>query len=135
MFATTASIGTLRGTTARSVPMEAVVANMARVARVVDACHRGDVVALGAAMDDALAAPHRAAFIPRHAEARAAALASGAHGFAISGSGPSMFAVCDFKTQAESVARALADVYREAGVPADAFAAPPAREVLPVAAP
>lgn len=108
-----------------AVPRADVVHNLAMVARLVDACHRGDVPAIGRAMDDRVAVPHRAPLVPHYADAREAALAAGAHGYCISGSGPAQFAVCDSPALAERVLAAMTDVYRKADVGCDGFVAGP----------
>ena len=64
--------------------------------------------------------PHRRAgagwcSCPGFAEAKAAALAAGALGSSISGSGPTVFALARGRESAERVARAMAEAYRAGG--------------------
>lgn len=112
----------MRALVPREPPLDAVVANLSAVARLVDACHRADVAALGRAVDDdRLARPARGPHVPGFEAAREAALAAGAHGCCISGSGPASLAVCAAGTEAR-VLDAMAGVYARLGVACDAFA-------------
>ena len=121
----------MRAVLPKDVPRADVVHNLAMVARLVDAVHRGDVPAMGRAMDDRVAVPYRAPLVPRYAEAREAALAAGAYGHCLSGSGPAQFAVCDSDALAERALAAMLEVYRKADVAAEGFvaAAAPGRDV------
>ncbi|MGQ0536028.1 MAG: homoserine kinase [Methanobacteriota archaeon] len=114
----------------RKVPRADAVANLANVALLVDAMHRGDVDAVGHAIDDRIATPARSRRIRGFAEIRDAALSAGASGCGISGSGPALFAVTDSGARAASVARAMAAAARSKRVPATAFAARPERKVM-----
>jgi homoserine kinase len=99
------------------IPLKAMVAQTAAVAQLIDALYRGDLAALGAAMErDGVIEPARAGLMPKLTEARAAAKASGALGVVISGAGPTLAAVCDSQAVGERVAAAMGAVYREAGI-------------------
>lgn len=111
----------MRALVPREPPLATLIANLSAVARLVDACHRGDVPALGRAVDgDTLARVARGPHVPGFEAAREAALAAGAHGYCISGSGPASLAVCAAGTE-EKVLHATASVYRGLGVACDAF--------------
>lgn len=111
----------MRALVPREPPLANVIANLSAVARLVDACHRGDVPALGRAVDDdRLARPARGPHVPGFEAARDAALAAGAHGYCISGSGPASLAVCSAGSE-DAVLRAASAVYRDAGIACDAF--------------
>ena len=64
----------------------------AHLAAFISACHRGDLELLSGSMIDLVIEPQRAELIPGFYEAKSAAIAQGALGFSISGSGPSVFA-------------------------------------------
>lgn len=101
------------------VPMRAVVAQTAQIARLIDALYRGDVLAMAAAMEaDGIIEPARSHLMPYLAEVRAAAKAVGAHGVVISGAGPTLCAVCDHDEVAMRAADAMAEVYLARGVEA-----------------
>jgi homoserine kinase len=87
----------------------------AQVAAIVAAALLGDLALLGRAIDDRIAEPARAPLLPGFAEAKAAALAAGALGSSISGSGPTAFALAAGRVSADRVAEAMARSYRERG--------------------
>lgn len=111
----------LRTADARSVlpgevPRAIVVHQLAQVAAMVAALHATDLALLGRALDDRIAEPARAALLPGFREAKAAALAAGALGASISGSGPTAFALCDGDEAASRVATAMEGAYAAHGV-------------------
>lgn len=108
-----------------SVPMADAVTNIGNAAALVAACHAGDVAALGACLEDRLSTPYRKVRLPYFEDARAAAVAAGAFGAAVSGSGPSMIAACDSADAAKTVAHAMAAAVREHDIPARALTARP----------
>ena len=67
-------------------------------------------------MDDRIAEPARAGLLPGFAEAKAAALAAGALGSSISGSGPTAFALARGRESAERIAAAMEAAYRARGI-------------------
>ena len=89
------------------------VHNAGRLALLVHALHIADWSLLDEAMDDRLHQPARTSIYPWLPEAIAAARAAGAWGAALSGAGPSVFALCPRGT-AGRVAEAMT---RAAGVP------------------
>jgi homoserine kinase len=71
------------------------------------------------ALDDLYAEPRRASMIPHFADVKRAALDAGAFGCSISGSGPTIFAICDTRTAkscAEAMRKAMAEVQCEVRV-------------------
>ncbi|MGB0653085.1 MAG: homoserine kinase [Thermoplasmatota archaeon] len=107
------------------VPLADAVHNAARTAALVDACHAGDVAAVGACLDDRLATPYRARRLDYLPSVRAAAGRAGAYGSALSGSGPAVVAVCDDQGVATEVADAMLDALVGAGETGRAFVARP----------
>lgn len=75
----------------------------------VDAMHRGDLALLARSLEDTIAEPRRAALVPGLAAIKKAAADAGALGCSLSGSGPSLFALCDGREAADRVARAMTD--------------------------
>ncbi len=82
------------------------------LAAFVDACHRGDPQALRGHLVDKVIEPQRKLKIPGFDAARQAAMAAGAIGCSISGSGPSVFAWCE-PPQVDGIAAAFAGAFRE----------------------
>lgn len=99
----------------RSVPRDVALQQAANVAAMVAAAARNDVPAFGRAVDDRIAEPARAPLLPGFEAAKRAALAAGAFGCSISGSGPTAFAVTDSIRTAARVAAAMQRAYRRAG--------------------
>ena len=75
----------------------------------------GDYDLLARSVDDRIAEPVRAGLLPGFAEAKAAALAAGALGSSISGSGPTAFALARGRDSAERIAAAMEQAYRARG--------------------
>ena len=99
------------------VPMASLVHQTGKVAKLVDALHRGDLIALGAAMeDDRVIEPARACLIPLLENVRAAAKANGAIAVFIGGAGPTLCALCNHADVAEQASAAMQQVYSEAGI-------------------
>jgi homoserine kinase len=88
----------------------------AHVAAMVAAFALDDYELLGRSVDDRIAEPARAGLLPGFAEAKAAALAAGALGSSISGSGPTAFALARGRESAERIGAAMASAYRARGV-------------------
>ena len=94
------------------VTLKTMIYQTGKVARLVDALHRGDIHALAAAMqEDRVAEPARADLIPLLHEVREAAKLAGALAVFIGGAGPTLCAVCDDQAVAGAAARAMQDVY------------------------
>ena len=88
----------------------------AQVAGIVAALGTGDLSLLGRSIEDRIAEPARAPLLPGFAEAKTAALAAGALGCSISGSGPTAFAFAADESHAERVRQAMVRAYRERGI-------------------
>ena len=71
---------------------------------------------VGRALTDEIAAPHRRPFVPAYDAVRMAALEAGAVGAGLSGSGPSMFALCRNIGDAEAAADGMAGAFASAGL-------------------
>jgi homoserine kinase len=110
----------LRTADARSVlPAQisraAALHQAAQVGAMVAALASGDYDLLGRAIDDRIAEPVRMALLPGFREAKQAALAAGALGSSISGSGPTAFALVRGPAAGERVAAAMAAAYTKCG--------------------
>ena len=99
------------------VPLKTMIHQTGVVAQLIDALHRGDLYALGAAMEkDRVVEPARVCLIPLLAEVRAAAKIAGAIAVFIGGAGPTLCALCESAALAESIANAMKAVYSVAGM-------------------
>ncbi len=98
------------------VPLASAVAQWGNVAALVAGLFRDDLELMGRALHDTIIEPERAQLIPGYKEAKLAALSAGALGCSISGSGPSIFALCNDPLTAERVATVMVEAFAEAGV-------------------
>ncbi|MDD8014243.1 MAG: homoserine kinase [Acidobacteriota bacterium] len=89
------------------VPLQKAVTQWGNVAGTVCALFNGDFELLKRSFEDVIVTPDRAILIPRYDAVRDAALAAGAIGCSISGSGPSIFALSDSLAGAEAVGQAM----------------------------
>jgi homoserine kinase len=107
-----------------ALPLDLALHQAAQVGALVAALALGDYALLGRAIDDRIAEPARAGLLPGFVEAKAAALAAGALGSSISGSGPTAFALTRGRETGERVAAAMVAAYARAGQRSDARVAP-----------
>lgn len=91
-----------------AVPMSDAVFNLGRVATFVAACASGDHAALRRATQDRLHQPRRLAAVPESGRAIEAALDHGAWAAWLSGSGPTVAAMCE-ASRADDLAASLPD--------------------------
>lgn len=77
----------------------------------VDALHRKDNKLAASMMKDVIAEPFRKSLLPHFDQSRAFAMQNGALAFSISGSGPTVFAACETRTQAETISQWLGQHY------------------------
>jgi homoserine kinase len=110
----------MRTAEARSVlPSEisraVAVYQAAQVGAMIAALASGDYGLLGRAIDDRIAEPARAGLLPGFREAKQAALAAGALGSSISGSGPTTFALVQGQEIGKRVGDAMAAAYAACG--------------------
>lgn len=86
------------------------VRQWANLGALVDGLHRGDFALISRALEDTIAEPRRAPLVPGLASIKRAAVDAGALGCSLSGSGPSIFALC----ASPDVAAAVGDAMRSA---------------------
>lgn len=89
------------------LPLARAVENQANLAAFVSACYSGDLALLGRCVIDSIATPARARLARGSQEAMDAALDAGALGSSLSGSGPSVFALCRSERSAAEVSDAM----------------------------
>jgi homoserine kinase len=97
-----------------TVPLRDATSQWANLGALVHALHSNDLALLSRALDDAIAEPRRASLVPGLADIKRAALEAGALGSGLSGSGPSLFALCASPQAASPVAEAMTAAVRAA---------------------
>ena len=107
-----------------AVPLGLAVRQWANVAGLVAGFLTADYKLIGRSMDDYIVEPARLPLIPGLAEARKRALAAGAIGGGISGSGPSIFMLNKTEETAQAVGTALGSVFAELGIEFNIYVGP-----------
>jgi homoserine kinase len=108
-----------------TVSLEAAVAQWGNTAALVTGLFREDWELIARSVEDRVAEPRRAPTVPGFQEVKAAALNAGALAASLSGSGPSLFALCRGRGRGEVVGEAMARAFREAGgMDADVLVSP-----------
>jgi homoserine kinase len=106
----TARARELLGTT---VALGDAIKQWANLGALVDALHRGNFDQLARSLEDSIAEPRRAPLVPGLAAIKRAAVGAGALGCSLSGSGPSLFALCRDAPTAGHVAAAMTAAVRQ----------------------
>jgi homoserine kinase len=106
-----------------TVNLSDVIWQQANLAGFLAGCFTGDLRLIRASLQDVVIEPQRKALIPGFDRAKAAALATGALGFSISGAGPTVFAWCE-EPSAEAVCCAIVDAFQSEGLASDRWIAP-----------
>ena len=109
--------------TARTYSIDEIVPNLGNVAALVAALSSGDLALLGRSIQDSLVEPVRASLIPGFRAVKDAALACGALGCSIAGSGPSLFAFASDDVSARAIGAAMQAAFKgSAGLASDLYA-------------
>ncbi len=96
-----------------TISLEAGIRQWGNTAGLVAGLYREDWELIGRCTSDAVAEPVRAELVPAFRMVRSRALEAGAAGAGLSGSGPSLFALCRGRPAAERVAEAMTAAFRE----------------------
>ncbi|MCF6348971.1 MAG: homoserine kinase [Flavobacteriaceae bacterium] len=92
------------------------VAQSANLAGLISGLYTDDYQLISRSLIDVIAEPYRKKLIPLFDEVKTAGLQNGALGVGISGSGPSIFALCKGEGDAKNVAQAMREVYRNSTI-------------------
>lgn len=106
----------------KAVPMHDAITQWGNVGGLVAGLYTGDMGLIGRAMQDCVAEPYRKGFIPGFDALREKVLATGALAMNISGSGPSVFALCDSRAVAEKAAKIMEDHFSSMSIGSEVFA-------------
>ncbi len=101
-----------------SVGLDELVRTTANIAALTCACFTSDLALFARCITEDAITAARAPLIPGCKQVIARALGAGALGSSISGSGPSIFALCRSKRSAVSVSHAMSAAFAEAGLKA-----------------
>lgn len=93
------------------VSLEMAISQWGNVAGLVSGLASGDFELIGRSLEDHIVEPVRSVLIPGYKGAKQQAMEAGALGCSISGSGPSIFALCEGKAAAEKVGATFSQYY------------------------
>jgi homoserine kinase len=105
--------GAARALLGDTVPLAAAIRQWGNLGGLVAGLFLNDLSLIGRTLEDHVAEPKRAHLVPGFAEVKEAARAAGALGCSLSGSGPSMFALCASLERAERVGEAMRDAFSQ----------------------
>ncbi|MEO8168667.1 MAG: homoserine kinase, partial [bacterium] len=106
----------------KDISLQSAIRQWGNVGGLVAGLSRGNARLVGACTEDVIVEPRRAGLIPGFYEVKQSAIAAGALGCSLSGSGPSMFAVASSPIAARKIAAAMKRTFaRAAGVSSDVF--------------
>jgi homoserine kinase len=105
----------------QAVPLEDAIKQWGNVAALIAGIFKNDINLIGRSLEDRIIEPNRADLIPGFYDLRKTAHDEGALGFAISGSGPTTFAVCASEETAQKVAKALTSTCNKLGLEGRSF--------------
>lgn len=112
--------GAARALLGDQVPLRDAVRQWGNVGALVASLFNGDQALLSRSLEDVIAEPKRAGLVPSFYPVKAAALAAGALGCSLSGSGPSVFALASSLEVARQIGEAMQRAFNaESAVGAD----------------
>ena len=110
-----------RGLLRQQISLKKAVQQWGNVAGFVAGLLKNDLALLSRSMIDVIIEPIRSILIPNYNDVRQAATEAGALGCSISGSGPSVFALCENSEVAENVAARVKKVYSQLDIEFDIY--------------
>lgn len=103
----------------QNVELKKAISQWGNLAALISALYTQDYELLGRSLKDEIIEPVRSILIPYFDELKALASANGALGFGISGSGPSVFALCKGNAVAEKVKTEFQEFYQDKNIDFD----------------
>ena len=106
------------------VPLKTAVKQAGNLAGFTLGLHEDDFDLLGRSMVDLFAEPIRAELIPGYHIVKKVAMDTGAIGCGISGSGPTLFALCDSEDTSKKVGNSMVNAFKNNGLNSIAYSSP-----------
>lgn len=103
------------------ISLRDAVTQWGNVAGLITGLFKGDYDLIGRSLQDVIIEPVRSVLIPGFDAVKKAAMNAGALGCTISGSGPSMFALCSSRVTAERVAVQMSETFSDNGIENEFF--------------
>ena len=105
----------------KSVDMKDAIQQWGNTAALTAGLFSNDLKLVGRSVEDFVAEPYRSALIPHFSKVKKAAMENGAIACSISGSGPSIFAMCDGKSNTKKVADAMKKIFSKNKIKSDSY--------------
>ena len=103
----------------KNVPLEDAINQWANVGSFIHSLHTSDYPLMQRSLHDVIIEPHRSKLIPHYNEVKQQTLNAGALGTNISGSGPSIFSLCEGIENANKVRDVMRNIYSNTGIEFD----------------
>ena len=103
----------------KNVPLEDAINQWANVGSFIHSLHTSDYPLMQRSLHDVIIEPHRSKLIPHYNEIKQQTLNAGALGTNISGSGPSIFSLCEGIENANKVRDVMRNIYSNTGIEFD----------------
>lgn len=103
------------------ITLKDAIVQWGNVAGVITGLFRGDLNLIGRSLEDVIVEPIRSVLIPGFDAVKKAAMDAGALGCSISGSGPSMFALCKSQGDAERVVLQMCETFEDEHIESESF--------------
>ena len=103
----------------KNVPLKAAINQWANVGSFIHSLHTSDYPLMQRSLHDVIIEPHRSKLIPHYNEVKQQTLNAGALGTNISGSGPSIFSLCEGIENANKVRDVMRNIYSNTGIEFD----------------
>ena len=118
---TEVNTGDARKILKKEVSLSKAISQWGNLAALVAALYKNDLNLLGRSLKDVIVEPVRSLLIPGFDGVKASALKAGALGCSISGSGPSVFALCTNPESARKAGTAMQESFKQAGLECDLY--------------
>ncbi|QDO95063.1 homoserine kinase [Formosa sediminum] len=105
----------------KEVALKDAISQWANVGSLIHGLYTSNYGLIERSLHDAIVEPHRSKLIPLYQDVKTAAKAAGALGSGISGSGPSIFSLCEGIDTAKKVEQAIRKVYANSDIAFDTY--------------
>jgi homoserine kinase len=101
------------------ISLKSAITQWGNVGGLIAGLYTNDYELIGRSLQDVIVEPLRKVLIPGFDDVKLTALKAGALGSGISGSGPSIFALCKGEENAKNISIAMSENYKNTGIPFD----------------
>ncbi len=105
----------------KEIPLKTAITQWGNLGGFISGLYTEDYGLMSRSLQDVIAEPYRKNLIPEFDLVKKTALENEALGCGISGSGPSVFALCKGEQTAENVARQMKEIYSKTGIGFDVY--------------